>query len=53
MDTVRTGESVRHDAVLEAVAHAAERLLLAADWREVPTRSSIAWDAPRGRHERS
>ena len=34
MDTARTGESVRHDAVLEAVAHAAERLLLAADWRE-------------------
>ena len=25
---------MRHDAVLEAVAFAAERLLLAADWRE-------------------
>ena len=29
-----TGEPVRHAAVLEAVADAAERLLLAADWRE-------------------
>jgi PAS domain S-box-containing protein len=34
VDTVRTDPAIRHDAVLEAVAFAAERLLLAADWRE-------------------
>ncbi|MGZ8596840.1 MAG: PAS domain-containing protein [Actinomycetota bacterium] len=36
VDTARSaaGDPVRHAAVLEAVAHAAERLLLAADWRE-------------------
>jgi PAS domain S-box-containing protein len=35
VETARaTGDSVRHDAVLEAVAFAAERLLLAADWRD-------------------
>ena len=36
VDTARTGtgDDVRHAAVVEAVAFAAERLLLATDWRE-------------------
>ena len=46
-----TGEPVRHAAVLEAVADAAERLLLAADWRdaadEVLERMGLAAGASR------